>query len=175
MRLDDIQTVVTAARATASQVKGSLDEISAALETSGATHLLSSIDICNAQVALSLVGLFSVFESRLRTAVGGDKPIDDLIKRLNSACHTADALAVDDYRLAVNVLKHGVGPSHKKLIKRAAALPFQVQEYAGGLASEGDVCPPSDLVIVSTEHLDQCCDLIERTWAFVQSEIPPAA
>lgn len=175
MRLDDIQTVTTAARATAYQVSRALEEIFAALETSGATHLLSSIDVCNSQVALSLVGVFSVYESRLQTAVGADKPIDDLIKRLEIAGHVADALAVDEYRLAVNVLKHGVGASHKKLLLRRTRLPFQVQAYAGELAVEGDVCPPSDLVIVSAEHLEQCCDLIERTWDFVRLVIPNAA
>jgi hypothetical protein len=165
MRLDDIETLVTAGRATAQQVKGVLENIYSELETSGATRLLSGIDICNSQVAVSLVGVFSVYDSRLQIAIGGDKPIDDLIKRL----------ALADYRLAVNVLKHGVGSSHTKLLARKSQLPFQVQANVGELAVEGDVCPPSDLVIVSTEHLEQCCDLIEKTWAFVQATMPEAA
>ena len=172
MRLDDIETLVTAGRATAHQVRGSLKDIYSALETSGATRVLSGIDICNSQVALSLVGVFSVYESRLQTAIGGDKPVDDLIKLLASAGHAADAAALDDYRLAVNVLKHGVGSSHTKLLARKSRLPFQVQANFGELAVEGDVCPPSDLVVVSTEHLEQCCDLFERTWVFVQAALP---
>ncbi len=175
MRLDDIETLVAAGRATALQVKGVLEDIYSALETSGATRLLSGIDVCNSQVALSLVGVFSVYELRLQTTIGGDKPIDDLIRRLASAAHSSDAAALDDYRLAVNVLKHGLGPSHNTLLARKSRLPFKVQANFGELAIEGDVCPPSDLVIVSTEHLEQCCDLIERTWAFVQSAIRPAA
>ena len=166
MRLDDIQTIVAAGRATAHQVKGVLDEIFAALQTSGATRLLSGVDICNSQVALSLVGVFSIYDSRLQNAIGGDKPIDDLINRLASNGRAAEAAALDDYRLVVNVLKHGVGSSHTKLLERKARLPFRVQAYVGELAAEGDVCPPSDLVIISTEHLEQCCDLIESTWHF---------
>jgi hypothetical protein len=174
MRLDNIETLVTAARATARQVKGVLDNIYSELETSGATRLLSGIDICNSQVALALVGVFSVYDSRLQVVVGGEKPIDELIKRLASAGHAVDAAAMDDYRLAVNVLKHGVGSSHTKLLARKSHLPFQVQAFVGELAVEGDVCPPSDLVIVTTEHLEQCCDLIETTWAFVQATTPEA-
>lgn len=175
MRLDDIQTLVTAGRATAHQVRGLLGEVFAELETSGATRLLTAIDIGDTQVALSLVGVFSLYESRLQTATGADKPIDDLIKQLESAGHTADAAALDNYRLAVNVLKHGVGSSHAMLLARMSLLPFRVQANLGELAVEGDVCPPSDLVIVSAEHLEQCCDLIERTWNFVQLAMPKAA
>lgn len=174
MRLDDIQTLVTAGRATAHQVEGVLKDIYAALETSGATRLLSGIDICNSQVALTLVGVFSVYESRLQTAIGGAKPIEDLINRLESAGCAVDAAELDDYRLAVNVLKHGVGTSHTKLLARRSRLPFPIQANVGELAVEGDVCPPSDLVIISAEHLVQCCDLIERTWTFAQKAIPDA-
>jgi hypothetical protein len=169
VRLDEIETIVAAGRATAHQVGAVLAEISRALETSAATRLLSGIDVCNAQVVVSIVGIFSMYESRLQTAYGWNKPFDEVISALIASHRSSEADLFDDYRLAVNVLKHGVGSSHEKLLARGSRLPFEVQKDFGDLHEEGDVCPPSDLVVVSVKHLEQCCDLIEASWNVVRA------
>lgn len=169
MRLDDVETLVAAGRATARQVEAALDKIYRALETSAATSLLSGIDVCDAQIATSVVGVFSIFESRLQSAFNLSKPFEEVTKRLKASGHTSAAEQFDDYRLAVNVLKHGLGPSHEKLLARADRLSFKVQKASGDLHEEGDVCPPTDLIVVSVEFLQRCCDLVEKGWAVVQS------
>jgi hypothetical protein len=66
MRLDEVETLVAAGRATAHAVRTALADINNALETSAATRLLTSIDICYTQIAVSIVGVFSIYESRLK-------------------------------------------------------------------------------------------------------------
>jgi hypothetical protein len=70
------------------------------------------------------------------------------------------------------VPKHGSGNAHERLLNLTKKLPFKVQSTFGELHEEGDVCPPSDLVLVSVEHLEQCCDLIEASWNIIQSSVP---
>jgi hypothetical protein len=82
MRLDDVETLVAAGRATAHQVRAVLDEIYRALQTSGATRLLTGIDVCNSQIAASMVGIFSMYESRLQSRYQWSKPFDTVAKLL---------------------------------------------------------------------------------------------
>jgi hypothetical protein len=83
----------------------------------------------------------------------------------NSAGALADEF--ETYRLAINVLKHGTGQSHKKLRQQISTLPFKLESFLGELCEEGDVCPSPDLISVTPEFLEQCCDVVERTWNFI--------
>lgn len=172
MRLDDIDTLVAAGRSTARQMQAVLDELFEALQTSGATRLLSGVDICHTQLATSSVGVFSIYESRLQSGFGWGNPFDEVMKRVNAAGHCHEAKQFDNYRLAINVLKHGTGKSHNKLLDRHDQLEFEVQKVFGDLNQEGDVCPPSDLVVVSVQFLERCCDLVEQTWKVVKFTAP---
>lgn len=174
MRLDDVEMLVASGRATAHQIQNALDDIHKELETSGATRLLSAIDVCNTQIATSVVGIFSLYESRLQFAHGWGKPFDEVQRFLVTYGAPNQAEEFKNFRLAVNVLKHGKGASHTKLLARADQLPFEVQRTFGSLHEEGDVCPPSDLILVSVEFLGLCCDAIEKSWAIVQTAMQDA-
>jgi hypothetical protein len=153
-------------------VQTELEEIYQALQTSGATRLLTRIDICNAQIAASAVGIFSIYESRLQSRYRWSKPFEEVAKLLLANNGAAEAEQFEVYRLAVNVLKHGVGTSHTKLFERADKLPFKVGRTSGDLHEEGDVNPPSDLIAVSVEFLEKCCDLVEKSWDIVKASEP---
>jgi hypothetical protein len=169
MRLDDVEMLVASGRATSHQIQNALGAIFKELETSGETRLLSAIDVCNTQIASSVVGIFSLYESRLQSAHGWGKPFDDVQRLLVAHGAPNQAEEFKTFRLAVNVLKHGKGASHTKLLARADRLPFAVQSTTGALHEEGDVCPPSDLILVSVEFLELCCEAIEKSWAIVQT------
>ena len=151
-------------RAPARTVEEALTEIYKELETSGATWLLTSIDVCHTQLGVAAVGIFSVYESRLQSAYGWAKPFREVQRLLAPN----EAEEFENLRLAVNVLKHGNGDSHTKLLARADRLPFKVQGTLGSLYEEGDVCPPSDLILVTVGFLERCCDLIEKSWVAVK-------
>ena len=70
MRLDEVELLVAAGRATAYRVQESMAKIEEELQTSGATRLLTGIDICNTQIASSVIGIFSLYEARLQFTMG---------------------------------------------------------------------------------------------------------
>jgi len=92
------------------------------------------------QIAASAVGIFSLYESRLQSTYGWPKPFEEVQRLMKSAALGGEE-RFEDFRLAVNVLKHGKGPSHTRLLARANRLPFKVQSLFGELHEEGDVCP----------------------------------
>lgn len=169
MRLDEVEMLIASGRATAHQVKMALDLTLHELETSGATRLLSSIDVCNTQLSSAIVGIFSLYESRLQSTFGWKQPFDEAQKLLTTHASAAQAEEFENYRLVVNVLKHGEGSSHRKLLARRATLPFKVQATFGELHEEGDCTPPTDLVVVDTALLSNFCDAIEKSWALIQA------
>jgi hypothetical protein len=175
MRLDEVEMLVASGRASATQISSALDTIYKKLETSGATRLLSAIDVCHTQIAATVVGIVSLYESRLQSANGWSKPFDEVQNLLKKYGSAAQAEEFENLRLAVNVLKHGIGQSHSKLMARTDRLPFKVQATFGALHEEGDVCPPPDLVLVSVEFLERCCAAIEGSWAIVKKVILKAA
>jgi hypothetical protein len=168
MRLDPIQVIVLAGRSSANQIQSNVNATYELLKTSGATHLLNNLDICSSQVNSAVVGLFSLYESRLQSAFEWDKPF-----KVISTIHQEFPPLDEEFKafcLAVNVLKHGVGPSHTKLLGMLGHLPISVQSFFGELHEEGDVCPPKDLIVTGLEFLERSCDIVERSWASVRNQ-----
>ena len=170
MRLDEIQLLIATGRGSASQIQDAFDQIYRELEHSGSTHLFTALDICHTRICAMAVGLFSLYESRLQSKYGLESPFDKLETQLANFGSTNQLEEFKDFRAAINVLKHGKGRSHSNLLVRGERLPFKVQEALGALVVEGDVCPPSDLILVSTEFLELCCEIIEKSWAIVLRE-----
>jgi hypothetical protein len=125
MRLNDIEMLTASGRATAQQVRHVLDEIYKELESSAATRLLTAIR------RLPYADC-SVCESRLQSTYGWPKPFEEVQRLMKSAALGGEE-RFEDFRLAVNVLKHGKGPSHTRLLARANRLPFKVQSLFGEL------------------------------------------
>ena len=171
MSLDDIEMLIASGRASADQIRGALAAIFKNLETSGATRHLSAIDICNTRISVTVVGIVSLYESRLQSAFGWNKPFDEVQRLLNTFGAPNQEEQFENCRLAVNVLKHGKGASLFKLLDRAGRLPFKVQSTLGSLVDEGDVCRPSDLILVTVDFLELCCKVIEESWAVIQHQV----
>jgi hypothetical protein len=84
--------------------------------------------------------------------------LDDYLRK-----HDRPELAsdIDNYRLAINVLKHGEGPSHTKLLARAPLLEFKVRASGELFGEEGDVSEVAILVDVDDKFVRRCAQLIE--------------
>ena len=121
-RLDDIQLLVASGRSSAYRIGTELADVEKALETTAATWHLTTIDVCYSQVAVSIVGMFSLYESRLQSIYRWAKPLDEVQRLLESNRGTNQAEEFENFKLAVNVLKHGRGASHSKLSFRAPAI-----------------------------------------------------
>ena len=67
-----------------------------------------------------------------------------------------------DFRLAVNVLKHGEGRSYEKLLDRQALLPFAIKGRGEAFFEEGDVSEVGGLVDTRGRFIDQCVEIISE-------------
>jgi hypothetical protein len=132
------------------------------LETSGATRLVNALRVFRLQRAVLAVGMFSMFEALLQSKLKWKDPLAQLDDHLRAHDNKELASAIDDYRLAVNALKHGEGRSHKELLARADKLEFKVRANGDHFYGEGDVTDVGILVDVDDTFARRCAELIEQ-------------
>lgn len=167
MRFDDIEMIVTAGRAFAANIQETMDAIHLELQTSASTRLLVSQDVCQTQLGAATIGIVSLYESRLQTNLGWKEPLRDLQSNLAQLGEHILGDQIATIYLVVNALKHGTGRSHEALLPQSVP-GIKVRRPADTFYPEGDVCPNPDLVEVTPQFLESCCDLIETSWAKVK-------
>jgi hypothetical protein len=116
------------------------------------------------------IGSFSVFEALLQQKRGWDRPfaqVDALLKADGKA-DLADRFL--DYRNAINVLKHGAGPSYEKLLARKDVLAFRIKDKGERFFSEGDVAEGLRLVDADHAFVRQCSDIIQEVAKAIQEK-----
>jgi hypothetical protein len=82
------------------------------------------------------------------------------------------ARTFDDYRLAVNVLKHGRGRSYDQLLARSGEVEFEVKPPKESVVSEGDVSEVGVLIDVDDGFVRRCAAVIEEVSAVIRSRKP---
>jgi hypothetical protein len=115
--------------------------------------------------------MFSIFESLLQDCMQWTEPFDSLNVYLRK--HQRDTLAqtVGDYKLAINVLKHGRGASYEGLLARGAELEFNVKPKGDYFFFEGDVSEVVGVLVdVDDRFVRRCAALIEEASALIRSE-----
>jgi hypothetical protein len=173
MRLDEFELLIAVGRAGAEHAKQTLASTFDALNTSGATRHLVTIDLCNTRLATTIIGIISLFESRLQSRYGWKEPWKELVTLLEAVGELRLAQELADLREAVNVLKHGAGRALKTLLVRSHTLPATIQAFHGELVEEGDCTPPHDLVLATSELLEHCCDVLEKAAAVIGAQSVP--
>jgi hypothetical protein len=145
------------------------EEILKELETKAATSLVMGLRLIRLQGAILSIGMFALFESLLQTHLGWSQPFDRLLKYLRD--HKKDELAdtFDDYRLAINVVKHGKGRSYDELLSRGRQLEFEAKPQNEPFFHEGDVSEVSTLINVDERFVRRCAALIEDVTAVIRS------
>jgi hypothetical protein len=132
------------------------------LKTSGATRLVNALRVFRLQRAILAVGMFSMFEALLQSKLKWTQPFIQLDDHLRKNDKAQLASAIYDYRLAVNVLKHGEGRSHQELLARADELEFKVGADGAHFHEEGDVSDVGILVNADDQFVRRCAELIEQ-------------
>lgn len=140
-----------------------------ALATSASSSLVNGLRIVRLQRSILAIGVFSLFESLLQHEMEWDRPFDRLVERLMSLGHGNLARLVGDYWLAINVLKHGEGPSHDKLMRRTGELDFSVKP-CGEFFFEGDVGEGQPLIDVDSRFVMRCAEILAD--AFAVASVP---
>lgn len=131
-----------------------------ALQTSGATSLVKTLQMIQLQKAILAVGMFSIFEASLQEGLICSNGFGEAIKILDDEGELDIKERFDDLILAINVLKHGRGRSYDALVAKAEALPFRVRLSDESFFFEGDVSEVSTLVAVNDAFVKCCSDVI---------------
>lgn len=131
-----------------------------ALQTSGATSLVKTLQMIQLQKAILAVGMFSIFEANLQDGLVCTDGFGEAKKILDVEGELDMKERFDDLNLAINVLKHGRGRSYDALVAKAEALPFRIRLPSESFFFEGDVSEVSTLVEVDDAFVQHCGDVI---------------
>lgn len=165
---NDLPDLVRAAQATA---KVSQDKLAEIMTIANGQDLS---DAQNTQVAaetvaieMTAVDIFAVFEARMQ---GHFKrgPLSRKVKEALLAAGQADlADRLHQHYLAVNVLKHGTGASHRELLNNKSTLVVVKKTVDADTNVDGD---PIGLIDVTTpEFFDGLADTILEAYQFLEN------
>ena len=127
-----------------------------------------ALRLCRLQRAVVAVGMFSIFEFSLQRAMNWKDAFTELDKYLRKHGDAKLADRVGDYFKAINALKHGIGPSHTKLLN-SQSLDFEVRAEQD-FFSEGDVSEVGVLVDVDDAFLRLAAELIGEVGAVIENK-----
>ena len=148
------------------------DEVLKQLETSGATHLVKSLQMIELQKAILAVGMFSMFEAALQDGLVCANGFREAEKILDQAGEATLSSRFTEIQLAINVLKHGRGRSYDRLVERCAELPFRVRQPDEAYFCEGDVSEVDTLIRVDDEFVLRCAKVIEEVSEVIKTVRP---
>jgi len=157
----DLQLLTRCANFTLAHTHAIEEEVYKALETSGRTSLVMTLRMLRLQRAVLAIGMFSLFEALLQTTMNWKNAFEELDKYLRAQGAIALADKIADYKLAINVLKHGEGRSHTELLSQTALLEFGVRAKTD-FFSEGDVSEVGVLIDVDDKFVRRCAELVEE-------------
>jgi len=133
-----------------------------ALQESGATSHVKSLQMVQLQKIISAVGMFSIFEAMLQDQLNCRDGFRGAAEVLTQKGDLDLQERFADLQLAINVLKHGRGRSYDALVSNAASLPFRVKQRNEDFFYEGDVGEVSTLVEVDDAFVLRCADVIRE-------------
>lgn len=172
--LHDIDLVPLAAQYSIAGHERAEAENLARLDQSGATEFINAARMMTMRATILATGTISVFEALLQQSVGWAQPFAMLDKHLRT--HGLDDLAERflDFRDAINVLKHGAGRSHDRLLARKDRVDFAVRALEQPFHKEGDVSEISTLVRADAVFVKNCGRLIADVVCALRRTIPDA-
>ncbi len=133
----------------------------AALQTRAATSLVKTLQMVRLQKVISAVGMFAIFDAHLQCELRSE----DGFKAAKAILQKQGAEELreqfSNLILAINVLKHGYGPSYKKLLEKTTILPFRIKKSDESFFNEGDVSEISPLIEVDDAFVTLCARTIE--------------
>jgi hypothetical protein len=144
------------------------------LKQDGSTSRVVMARMMTMRATIVATGTISVFEALLQQSLGWEQPFTALDARLRE--NGLDDLAERflDYRDAINVLKHGAGRSHDRLLRRRDRLDFSVRALDEPFHDEGDVSEVSTLVRADTAFVRNCGRLVGEVAQAIRRTIPDA-
>lgn len=144
-----------------------------ALQTSGATVLVKTLQMIQLQKTIMAIGMFSLFEAMLQDELkcrDGFKEAKIILKKNN---HLALYEKFVDLELSINVLKHGKGKSYSALIsKNGGTLKNYIKELNVENYEEGDVSEINTLIDVDDNFVNYCSEIILQVAEIIKKSNP---
>jgi hypothetical protein len=157
---------------TLSALKEANDKTIDALQTSGATSLVKSLQMIQLQKAILAVGMFSLFDAILQDGLRCNEGFKEAAPILDGEGQGALKEEFSDFQKAINVLKHGRGPSYNALVAKATNLPFKVKLPTEAFFNEGDISEISTLIEIDDTFVLQCARIIQEVSEIVRRARP---
>lgn len=142
------------------------------LEIAGRTSSVTNLQMVNFQKAVIAVGLFSMFESTLQMGLACENGFKEAKRILLKAGETILNERFQTFCDAINVLKHGKGPSYNALVKKRPLLPFRIKVPGENFFFEGDVSEVATLIEVNDQFVLDCAELVESVSKVIRKERP---
>jgi len=142
-----------------------------ALQTSGATTLVKTLQMVQLQKVVTAVGMFSIFDALLQDRLGCAEGLKEAAEILKGQGARELEGRFENLRLAVNVLKHGEGRSYRDLLEKQA-LPFRIKRPDEAFFNEGDVSKVSTLIEVDDAFVMNCAATIRQVADAIQRARP---
>jgi hypothetical protein len=136
------------------------NSINIALQESASTPLVKGLQTISWQRAILATGIFSLFEAHLQNQLGcknGFKECSEILKNENQ---TKLNSKFQNFKLAINVLKHGKGSSYNQLIANIDSIPFDILQKDEECFYEGDVSEITTLIKIDDAFVLDCLDII---------------
>ncbi|MGY3438005.1 hypothetical protein ACW9UO_08685 [Marinovum sp. KMM 9879] len=118
-------------------------------------------------IELAAVDIFTVFEARMQRHFTRGPLSRKVTAALLAAGHADLAERLHQYYLAINVLKHGPGASHRELLNSKSAMLKPAQAPDAGVKSEG---ASTGLIDVTSKHFfDGLAETILEAYKFLEN------
>jgi len=145
---------------TLSTLKEVGDRVHEALQTSGATSLVKTLQMIQLQKVIVAVGMFSLFEAIIQDRLECEDGFAEARKLLDRSGERELEERFSNLLDAVNVLKHGRGKSYDRLLTKLDRLSFRVRRPDENFFFEGDVSEISALIDVDDGFIEGCAAVI---------------
>jgi hypothetical protein len=134
-----------------------------ALQTSGATSLVKTLQMARLDRIIFAVGMFSVFEALLQDKLNCKDGFREAKRILEQSGDTLLLSKFEDLELAINALKHGQGRSYNTLIaKNGGSLSSKIKLPNEYFFDEGDMSEVFTLIDVNDNFIFSCVDIISQ-------------
>ncbi len=144
-----------------------------ALQTSGATSLVKTLQMIRLEKAILAIGMFSIFDAILQDRLNCKNGFTEAKNILNDGGETELLEQFTDFELAINALKHGKGKSYNQLItKGSTSIDATIKNPEEQFFFEGDISEISGLVEVNDAFVENCALIIAHVSRVIQKLRP---
>ncbi len=147
---------------TLSAIRSAQQSLIDKLQNNADTPLIKALQMIELQRVISAVGMFSMFDAVLQEELQCPNGFQKAEELLKSVGDEATKNRFCNLKMAINVLKHGKGPSYNALVKIASLLPFKVKLPSEALFCEGNTSEALTLIEVDDEFVKLCAEVIHE-------------